>query len=341
MDYNKLRDVEKRSLNRITNTCSEVLKEVKSAIGQTVDTWQQPLAATEKAQEKLKKRKNKLPKGGGFLRGLGIYFAVTNGILFLSFLLAAIFDPRMNRTGAIILIVLFGLLTAGAAALSVFGKRLKEKRNRYETYLRLIGNQDAVSIHAIADSMEMDYRDVITDLKDMIRRGILSPAWLDLKTYRLMLTEFTGEVPVEKKEECLSRSERILKQIRADNDLIADEEVSAKIDRIEDLTRKIFAVLDQYPEKEKQLYSFLNYYLPTTMKALENYARLEAQGVETKTITETKQKINGMLDDLCDGYEKQLDKLFENEAVDITADIEVMRRMMQRDGLKENEFTAQ
>ena len=46
-----------------------------------------------------------------------------------------------------------------------------------------------------------------------------------------------------------------------------------------------------------------------------------------------------MLDELADGYEKQLDKLFENEVVDISADIEVMRQMLQRDGLKEDAIT--
>ena len=177
----------------------------------------------------------------------------------------------------------------------------------------------------------------------MITRGILQPAWLDLKTYRLMLTEYTETQavrPEEKTEEAISRNDRILRQIRADNDLIADEEVSRKVDRIEDLTRKIFAILEQRPEKEPQLYNFMNYYLPTTLKALESYARLEAQGIETAAIREAKQKINHALDELADGYEKQLDKLFADDVVDITADIDVMRKMLQKDGLKEDEILA-
>ena len=146
--------------------------------------------------------------------------------------------------------------------------------------------------------------------------------------------------PTEKKEEAVSRNERILRQIRADNDLIADVEVSAKIDRIEDLTRKIFAILDERPEKEAQLYNFMNYYLPTTLKALESYARLEAQGIETVAIKEAKQKINQALDELADGYEKQLDRLFEDDVVDITADIDVMRKMLHKDGLQADEIVA-
>ena len=336
MNYGRWGDIERRSLRRITKTCTDILTEVRQAVSQTADTWQRPDSGVPAKTSAAKPVKG-LPKGGGFLQVLGILLAGFNGLTFFGGL-SKIASPGESLASNIVMLVLTGLLTAGGVVLSLYGKKRKQARKRYEAYLKLIGTQEAVSIHAVSDVLGMDYRDVIKDFKDMILRGVLSPAWLDLKTYRLMLTEYTGEIPVEKKEECLSRSERILQQIRADNDLIADEEVSAKIDRIEDLTRKIFAVLDRYPEKEKQLYSFLNYYLPTTLKALESYARLEAQGVETETIRSTKQKINAMLDELCDGYEKQLDKLFENDAVDITADIEVMRKMMERDGLKEDGF---
>lgn len=340
MMFDEWKDLEKRSIRHISSTCSEVLNEVKKAMNETTQTWQKPVSkvnvATVAKKPAVKEKTKNLPKGGGFLQGLGIALSCIFGIGFLARLATALALP----TGAkIVMAVLFGLLTAGSVGLAIFGRRRKQTQERYEAYLKLIGNQQAVSIHAMSDVLGMDYRNVIKDLKDMILRGILSPAWLDLKRYRLMLTEYTGEMPAEKKEECLSRSERILQQIRADNDLIADEEVSRKIDRIEDLTRKIFAVLDKYPEKEKQLYSFLNYYLPTTLKTLESYARLEAQGIETETIRQTKQKINGLLDELCEGYERQLDKLFENDAVDITADIEVMRRMMARDGLKDDGLT--
>lgn len=347
MIFDEWKDLEKRSIRHISSTCSDILNDVKDAIEKTAETWQKPVTTVQKstakpaaavpnALAKQKKTKN-LPKGGRFLQGLGIGLACLNGFLMLCGAISMA-EATAASAGDVVAVIAFALLTAGSVVLSLFGRKREKARKRYEAYLKLIGDQDAVSIHAISDVLGMDYRNVVKDFKDMIMRGILSPAWLDLKTYRLMLTEYTGEIPVEKKEECLSRSERILRQIRADNDLIADEEVSRKIDRIEDLTRKIFAVLDKYPEKEKQLYSFLNYYLPTTLKTLESYARLEAQGIETETIRQTKQKINGLLDELCEGYERQLDKLFENDAVDITADIEVMRKMMARDGLKDNDF---
>ena len=51
-----------------------------------------------------------------------------------------------------------------------------------------------------------------------------------------------------------------------------------------------------------------------------------------------KGRISGVLDKLCDGYEKQLDKLFETDAMDISADIAVMERMLKKDGLTDDDF---
>jgi 5-bromo-4-chloroindolyl phosphate hydrolysis protein len=271
---------------------------------------------------------------GAILTAAGVIGAVSSGLTMLEY------GFSFTR---LIAPVLWLSLAAGGLVTAIFGRLRKKKAARFENYLKLIGDKQAVPIHYLADVMGIDYHKVIKDLREMISRGILQPAWLDLKTYRLMMTEYTetqAVKPEEKKEEAIPRNDRILRQIRADNDLIADEEVSRKIDRIEDLTKKIFAILDQRPEKEPQLYNFMNYYLPTTLKALESYARLEAQGIETAAIRDAKQKINHALDELADGYEKQLDKLFEDDVVDITADIDVMRKMLQKDGLKEDEILA-
>ena len=106
-----------------------------------------------------------------------------------------------------------------------------------------------------------------------------------------------------------------------------------KIDRIGEITSKIYGYVKQNPSKEGQLRSFLNYYLPTTLKILKAYARMEDQGVEGENIRTAKARIEGMMDKVVDGFEKQLDRLFEVDTMDITADVEVLERMLEKDGL--------
>ena len=60
---------------------------------------------------------------------------------------------------------------------------------------------------------------------------------------------------------------------------------------------------------------------------------MEAQGIEGENIRAAKERIEGMMDKVVEGFEKQLDKLFQDDAMDITTDVEVLERMLDKDGL--------
>ena len=114
--------------------------------------------------------------------------------------------------------------------------------------------------------------------------------------------------------------------------------MSRKIDRIGEITAKILDYQRQHPDSEPELRSFLNYYLPTTLKILRSYAQMENQGIEGENITAAKQRIEGMMDKVVEGFEKRLDKLFRSDAVDITSDVQVLEQMLQQDGLSADEL---
>ena len=96
----------------------------------------------------------------------------------------------------------------------------------------------------------------------------------------------------------------------------------------------------KHPEKLKQIRQFLNYYLPTTIKLMEQYVTLQNQSVKTENITEGMQKIEDLLDKVIVAFQRQLDALFESDVVDITADIRVMEQMMASEGLTEKKDFA-
>ncbi|MPN23248.1 hypothetical protein SDC9_170636 [bioreactor metagenome] len=100
-----------------------------------------------------------------------------------------------------------------------------------------------------------------------------------------------------------------------------------------EITGRIFAYLRQNPSKEGQLRSFLNYYLPTTLKILRTYAQMEAQGIEGQNITAAKERIERMMDQVAEGFEKQLDTLFLDQTMDVTSDVAVLEQMLKSDGL--------
>ena len=114
---------------------------------------------------------------------------------------------------------------------------------------------------------------------------------------------------------------------------VQDKEVRRKINELMRITDKITQDAIADPSDIPQIKKFMNYYLPTTLKLLNAYDRMSAQGIEGENLDRSMNNINEMLDQAIVAYKKRLDSLFENQALDIETDIEVMNRMLAREGL--------
>lgn len=221
------------------------------------------------------------------------------------------------------------------------GREQRGRMERYTNYLAYIGANRQVSLAPMAAAMDVSVRRLTRDLRKMLATHVLPTGYLDLKAGKLMLTEMgytepepePEPQPEPEKNQQPSQEDEILREIRLINDLIPDPVISAKIDRIEEVTHKILQYQKTHPQRTEQLRTFLNYYLPTTLDILRSYARLDAQGVEGENISAAKQRIEGMMDKVVEGFEKQLDKLFSSDAMDIAADVQVLENMLKKDGL--------
>lgn len=116
------------------------------------------------------------------------------------------------------------------------------------------------------------------------------------------------------------------------NDAIEDEIISRRIDQLEDTTGKIIDQVVAHPEKLSQIRTFMNYYLPTTLKILNAYDRMGAAGVSGENIDSTMQRIETMMDTIVMAFHKQLDALFRDDAMDIASDITVMENLLAQRG---------
>ena len=68
---------------------------------------------------------------------------------------------------------------------------------------------------------------------------------------------------------------------------------------------------------------------------------MEAPGISGENINSAKQRIEGMMDKVVEGFENQLDKLFADSAMDITTDVEVLEKMLSKDGLSSDQLTME
>ena len=104
---------------------------------------------------------------------------------------------------------------------------------------------------------------------------------------------------------------------------------------LEQTTAKILDHVIQQPEKLPQIWKFMNYYLPTTLKLLNAYDRMGAAGVEGENIGGTMERIETMMETIVSSFHKQLDALFRDEAMDIASDITVMENLLAQEGLSD------
>ena len=236
--------------------------------------------------------------------------------------------------------IVFPLCGFGAGLGCLWGGLRRRKQVRtFRSYLAMIGSRTTISISALSSAMGVSPAKVRDTLEDMLDDGFFPQGYLDYGSDRLVLT--SDGIPDPPKEEEKPAQEEpaedpqnaILDEIRAINADIDNPKLNQQIDRIGVITAKVFEYQRSHPQKSNQLHSFLSYYLPTTLKILRAYAQLEDQEVDGENISAAMERIEGMMDKVVEGFEKQLDQLFQGDALDITADVEVLERMLAKDGL--------
>lgn len=145
--------------------------------------------------------------------------------------------------------------------------------------------------------------------------------------------EPTGNAELDK---MISDGNLAIAEMKRWNESIKDEKISRQIDRLEEISGKIFDCVKASPEKLPQIRKFMNYYLPTTLKLLNAYDRMGSQGVSGENISGTMERVENMMGTIVTAFERQLDGLFGDQALDISTDITVLENMMAREGLSDD-----
>ena len=233
----------------------------------------------------------------------------------------------------------------GGGAMFLKGVSMSRSLKRYAKYLAVMGDREAVSVEELARTLGYSARRVEKDLHAMIDKGYFGgQAYLNVELGHLFRggkasEDLHRQQQAQQKEQAEAQAAKesendysaILRNIRRANDRIADPVLSAKIDRLEEITAKIFKAVEDDPKKRSRIDTFLNYYLPTTQKLLDSYAEFEAAGVEGENLRQAKSRIESTMDSIVRGFEHQLDQLYKADAMDVDSDIRVMEQMLHRD----------
>ena len=150
--------------------------------------------------------------------------------------------------------------------------------------------------------------------------------------------EKTGDAAVDS---LVEKGLDMLEEIRAEDDLIPDPVLSEKIVKLEDVANRIFRTVAEQPGKAPQIRRFMDYYLPTTLKMLRGYRKMDERQVTGKNADDTRRQIEDAMDVVLKAFNKQLDTMYQDDILDISTDIEVLETLLKQDGLVDNGLNQQ
>lgn len=318
--------------------------------------------------------KNNLPALYGSSNGettKGILKTVFGGIStitgFTFTLISGIFHLVGIATGASLTSIPFalglGALVGGGTLLSS-GIRSLGRVSRYKVYLKALGKNTHIALEKLSRSVGKPVKFVRKELQGMINQGLFLEGHLDHEEQNLITSDETyahyeqsrlqmearkqaeaaapqqpSSTPDPKVQEVLDRGNAYLREIRRCNDEIPGEEISAKISRMEAIVQRIFERAKAHPEIIPDLRKLMDYYLPMTIKLLNAYADMDRQPIQGDTIRASKQEIDTTLDTLNLAFEKLLDSVFQDTAMDVSSDISVLHTLLAQEGLTGDDFS--
>lgn len=281
------------------------------------------------------------------------------GILALVFLitcvLALIAQKDLFTTLGMQLFVL-GLVVC--IVMTAIGFHQRKRIKRYRAYDKAIQGRRLCMLDILASAIGRTPAYVAKDLKKMIRLGMFPNAHLDDEKTCIMMDYETYKQYLHTKEEAarqrrqeasrpgapedvqnaLREGRELVAKIREGNEAIPEKEISDKLTHLETISLTIFRYVENHPEKLGDIRKMLTYYLPTTLKLVNAYREFYSQPLPGESVADTKQDILSTLDTINAAFLTLAENLVQEDVLDVSTDISVLKTMLAQEGLTGKDF---
>ena len=291
--------------------------------------------------------------------------------------LIAALDPLAVGVPGLGVTAALGVMTAGFATLLGFGVRNLRRASKLKALQRAVGQREAVTFDDIAARMQVSPKAALSTSRTLIKGGYLPQGRIDDENTTLMVTENAyhqyrqfqqsqrqtlaereaaeaaraaeaaaraaheqdiSERLTPEQRAFVARGRDYVRQMDELNAAIDDAAVSERITAIQEVVGRILARAEEEPAIIAGLDRLTAYYLPTTVKLLDAYDRLEEEPIQGENISSSRSEIERTLDVLHSAFEKLFDDTYQDLSLDVSADISVLHAMLAQEGLTEGPF---
>ena len=159
----------------------------------------------------------------------------------------------------------------------------------------------------------------------------------DRVTYEHVPSSFaTGDGDLDK---ALAEAEGLTAELDKLNEEIPDKALSAAIDRMSAASDSIIGELTRHPDKAKTARRFLNYYLPSSVQLLRSYADTLKTAEAGEHQAQIRREIEAKAETVAAAFEHQLDRLYAAEAMNVSAQAEVLEDVLKSEGLVDEQLS--
>ena len=308
-------------------------------------------------RRKSDKKLNKLRLG----KSTGAVISMVGAALFAMEALAANGDPASVAQYTIIA----GVLAALGAGLKIFSNIRAKRIRAYESRINYNGN---TSLDDLAQVVGRPVEKVADDLQQMIVAGFFPNAYIDFNNRLLVMTK-NGE-PLESVEKTAAANRTAKRKAARDkgivpesiDDLITmtdDDEIKAKLRTLRTITKKIDKRIEERPDLADQVKEFREKYYPEVVRLTDEYnEKIANLGRESKeeNINESplemnanpnyleeqaadiKKQLISLIDSVAEASENLLERLHEDDIMDISTDIKSLQTTLASKGLLDSDF---
>lgn len=285
--------------------------------------------------------------------------------------------PAVAGNPEVAVTAILGILTAGFATLLGFGIRNLRRASKLKALQRAVGQREAVGFDDLAARMQVSPKAALAASRTLIKGGYLPEGRIDDENTTLMVTENAyhqyrqfqqsqrqtlaereaaeaaraaeaaaraaheqdiSERLTPEQRAFVARGRDYVRQMDEPNAAIDDAAVSERITAIQDVVGRILARAEEEPAVIAGLDRLTAYYLPTTVKLLDAYDRLEEEPIQGENISSSRSEIEHTLEVLHSAFEKLFDDTYQDLSLDVSADISVLHAMLAQEGLTEGPF---
>lgn len=203
----------------------------------------------------------------------------------------------------------------------------------------------AYSLQDISDILMDSKRNIKKDIEKMASLGIMPNARFDSYDNLVFSNDIKEEDVIEvsvdenSSEEVIQEISSInqwkkyLVEISSAENEFKSQDIAFSLYRLEKILRKILEYLEKHCEKEKDVKKLMDFHLPSALKLISSYRELQKSGLNTFNIQKTKDDIVSACDKIHEAFCGVLEDLYNDKAIDVSADIQVLKMMLAREGL--------